>query len=151
MVAAAPRIGAVLPAFLEFARGAVLVAHNAPFDLGFLRAACADNGIPWPPAASVDTAVLARRVLSRDEVPNCKLATLAPYFSASTEPRHRALADARATVDVLHGLFERLGPLGVDTLEELAGITRQIDPVRRGKRHLADAVPHGPGVYVFRG
>ena len=37
MVAAAPRIGAVLPAFLEFARGAVLVAHNAPFDLGFLR------------------------------------------------------------------------------------------------------------------
>ena len=44
MVAAAPRIGAVLPAFLEFARGAVLVAHNAPFDLGFLKAACAENG-----------------------------------------------------------------------------------------------------------
>ncbi|TYP88385.1 DEDD exonuclease domain-containing protein [Blastococcus xanthinilyticus] len=151
MVSAAPRIGAVLPAFLEFARGAVLVAHNAPFDLGFLKAACAENGVAWPAAASVDTAVLARRLLTRDEVPNCKLATLAPYFSATTSPTHRALDDARATVDVLHGLFERLGPLGVTTLEELSGLTRQIDPERRRKRHLADDVPHGPGVYLFRG
>ena len=56
MVAAAPRIDSVLPAFLEFARGTVLVAHNAPFDLGFLRAACAETGTPWPAFASVDTA-----------------------------------------------------------------------------------------------
>jgi DNA polymerase-3 subunit epsilon len=151
MVAAAPRIDAVLPAFLEFARGAVLVAHNAPFDLGFLKAACESSGIAWPAFASVDTAVLARRLLTRDEVPNCKLATLAPYFSTSTQPCHRALDDARATVDVLHGLFERLGPLGVTSLEELTGLTRHIDPERRRKRHLADAVPGGPGVYVFRG
>src|SRR3954467_7771212 len=145
MVAAAPRIGSVLPAFLEFARGAVLVAHNAPFDIGFLKAACAENGIAWPSAASVDTAVLARRLLTRDEVPNCKLATLAPYFRTSTEPCHRALADARATVDVLHGLFERLGPLGITSLEELTGLTRQVDPDRLRKRHLADAVSHGAG------
>ena len=151
MVAAAPRIGAVLPGFLEFARGAVLVAHNAPFDLGFLKAACAETGMAWPPAASVDTAVLARRLLTRDEVPNCKLATLAPYFSATTSPTHRALDDARATVDVLHGLFERLGPLGITTLEELSGLTRQVDPDRLRKRHLADSVPRGPGVYLFRG
>jgi DNA polymerase-3 subunit epsilon len=151
MVAAAPRIGAVLPAFLEFARGAVLVAHNAPFDLGFLKAACARHAILWPPSASVDTAVLARRLLSRDEVPNCKLATLAPFFRATTSPTHRALDDARATVDVLHGLLERLGPLGVSSLEELTGLTRQVDPERRRKRHLADSVPHGPGVYLFRG
>src|SRR5829696_443521 len=151
MVATAPRIGAVLPTFLEFARGAVLVAHNAPFDLGFLKAACAETGTPWPPAASVDTAVLARRLLTRDEVPNCKLATLAPFFSATTSPTHRALDDARATVDVLHGLFERLGPLGITTLEELTGLTRQVDPDRLRKRHLADAVPRGPGVYLFRG
>jgi DNA polymerase-3 subunit epsilon len=151
MVAAAPRIGAVLPGFLEFARGAVLVAHNAPFDIGFLKAACAENGLAWPAAASVDTAVLARRLLSRDEVPNCKLATLAPYFRATTSPTHRALDDARATVDVLHGLFERLGPLGITSLEELTGLTRQVDPDRLRKRHLADAVPRGPGVYLFRG
>ncbi|WP_308123382.1 DEDD exonuclease domain-containing protein [Modestobacter marinus] len=151
MVATAPRIDAVLPAFLEFARGAVLVAHNAPFDLGFLRAACEQIGMPWPAFASVDTAVLARRLLTRDEVPNCKLATLAPYFSTSTEPCHRALADARATVDVLHGLLERVGPLGITSLEELTGLTRQVDPERRRKRHLAEHVPSGPGVYLFRG
>ncbi len=151
MVAAAPRIGAVLPGFLEFARGAVLVAHNAPFDLGFLKAACAQNALAWPPVASVDTAVLARRLLTRDEVPNCKLATLAPFFAATTSPTHRALDDARATVDVLHGLFERLGPLGITSLEELTSLTHQVDPERRRKRHLADSVPSGPGVYLFRG
>ncbi|MCW2581603.1 MAG: polC [Klenkia sp.] len=151
MVAAAPRIDSVLPHFLEFARGTVLVAHNAPFDLGFLRAACAASGLAWPAFASVDTAVLARRLLTRDEVPNCKLGTLAPFFSARTTPTHRALDDAQATVDVLHGLFERLGPLGVTSLEELTGLTRQVDPQRRKKRHLGAHVPHGPGVYVFRG
>ncbi len=150
MVLAAPRISEVLPAFLEFARGSVLVAHNAPFDLGFLKAACAASAMPWPAFGSVDTAILARRLLTRDEVPNCKLSTLAPYFRAGTPPCHRALADARATVDVLHGLFERLGPLGVQSLEELTGLSSRVDPVRRRKRHLAAHLPHLPGVYLFK-
>ncbi|CAN5437221.1 DEDD exonuclease domain-containing protein [soil metagenome] len=150
MVIAAPRIGEVLPAFLEFARGSVLVAHNAPFDLGFLKAACTASAMLWPAFASVDTAILARRLLTSDEVPNCKLSSLAPYFRAATAPCHRALADARATVDVLHGLFERLGPLGVQSLEELTDLTRQVDPVRRRKRHLAAHLPHAPGVYLFK-
>ena len=151
MVAAAPRIGTVLPAFLEFARGAVLVAHNAPFDLGFLKAACAETGTAWPPAASVDTAVLARRLLTRDEVPNCKLATLAPFFSATTSPTHPAQDDARATVDHLTRHVDPLGPQPKPTLEELTGLARQVDPERLRKRHLADSVPRGPGVYLFRG
>jgi DNA polymerase-3 subunit epsilon len=70
MVVTAPGIAAVLPAFLEFARGSVLVAHNAPFDIGFLRAAATALEIAWPGFPVVDTAVLARRVLTRDEVPN---------------------------------------------------------------------------------
>ena len=150
MVAAAPRLSAALPAFLEFARGAVLVAHNAPFDLGFLREGCERLGIEWPRPESVDTARLARRVLTRDETPNCKLSTLATLFKASEPPCHRALADARATVDVLHGLFERLGPLGVTTLEELRTFSSLVPPGVRRKRYLADALPAGPGVYVFR-
>ena len=150
MVAPAPRISEVLPAFLEFAAGSVLVAHNAPFDLGFLKAACERQGRPWPGFRRVDTAVLARRVLTRDEAPNCKLATLARLFRTDTEPCHRALADARATVDVLHGLFARLGNLGVQTLDELDAFTRQVSEAQRRKRHLAEGLPSAPGVYVFR-
>jgi DNA polymerase-3 subunit epsilon len=151
MVAAAPTIRSVLPAFLEFARGAVLVAHNAPFDIGFLRAACAGTDRPWPAYRVVDTAVLARRVLTRDEVPDCRLATLARYFRSGTAPCHRALADARATVDVLHGLLERVGPLGVQSLDELRAFTTQVSEAQRRKRGMAEPLPHAPGVYVFRG
>jgi DNA polymerase-3 subunit epsilon len=150
MVCAAPSVAAVLPAFLEFARGAVLVAHNAPFDVGFLKAACLQQATAWPGFAVVDTAVLARRVLTRDEVPNCKLATLAQFFRAATTPDHRALHDARATVDVLHGLMERLGNLGVHSLPELRAFTAQVTEAQRRKRHLADGLPSGPGVYIFR-
>ncbi|MDQ1632275.1 MAG: polymerase subunit epsilon, partial [Frankiaceae bacterium] len=150
MVATAPRLEAALPAFLEFARGAVLVAHNAPFDLGFLKAACTRVGVAWPAAESLDTARLARRVLTRDEAPNCKLATLAQLFRATEPPCHRALADARATVDVLHGLFERLGNLGVHTVEELQAFSALVPQAVRRKRHLADGLPSAPGVYMFR-
>jgi DNA polymerase-3 subunit epsilon len=150
MVATAPRLDSVVPAFLEFARGTVLVAHNAPFDIGFLKAASAACGAEWPGFDSVDTARLARRVLTRDEAPNCKLATLARLFRTQTTPTHRALDDARATVDVLHGLLERLGNLGVHSLEELVTFTGRVSPALRRKRHLADGLPHAPGVYLFK-
>ncbi len=150
MVAPAPLIDEVLPSFLEFARGTVLVAHNAPFDTGFLRHAAKELGIPWPRFEVLDTAVLARRVLLRDEVRNVKLSTLAAHVGATTTPNHRALSDARATVDVLHHLFERMGPLGVHTLEEVRDYTATVKPEQRRKRHLADRLPSAPGVYLFR-
>jgi DNA polymerase-3 subunit epsilon len=151
MVCDAPRIEAVLPAFLEFARGSVLVAHNAGFDVGFLRAACARLQLPWPNPPVVDTVRLARRVLTREEAPSVRLGVLAPLLGARVTPDHRALHDARATVDVLHALLERLGPLGVFTLSELQGAARDVDPARRRKRRLADHLPTAPGVYLFRG
>src|SRR5665648_993664 len=95
-----PRIEQVLPAFFEFSRGAVLVAHNAPFDIGFLKAAARDHGYPWPGNQVLDTVALARRAVTRDEVPNHKLSTLAAFFRTAVAPEHRALSDARATVDV---------------------------------------------------
>jgi DNA polymerase-3 subunit epsilon len=145
MLVAAPPIEQVLPAFLEFAHGAVLVAHNAPFDMGFLKAACTAQERAWPAPAVVDTADLARRLLTRDEVPNCKLSTLARFFRSGTDPCHRALADAKATVDVLHGLLERAGAFGVESLEELSSFARAPTPEQKRKRHLADAVPAAPG------
>ncbi len=150
MVRDAPRIEQVLPSFLEFVRGAVLVAHNAPFDIGFLKAAAADHGHPWPANQVLDTVALARRAVPRGEVPNHRLGTLAAYFRAAVTPDHRALSDARATVDVLHGLLGRLGPLGVTHLEDLATATDPVPAARRRKRHLADGLPDSPGVYQFR-
>jgi len=150
MVARAPRIETVLPAFLEFARGGVLVAHNAPFDVGFLKFAATSTGHAWPAFQVIDTARLGRRTLTRDDAPDCRLATLARVFHAATPPCHRALDDARATVDVLHGLIERVGNLGVHSLEELATFSSRVTPAQRRKRHLAESLPHAPGVYLFK-
>jgi DNA polymerase III epsilon subunit family exonuclease len=120
MLAAAPRLAAVLPGLLAFADGCVLVAHNAPFDIGFLIAACAECGLAWPGFTVLDTVMLARWVMDPDEVPDCKLGTLAEFFRARTAPSHRALADARATADVLGWLIRRLSHRGVRTLSELS-------------------------------
>ncbi len=149
LVADAPILADVLPSFLAFSGDAVLVAHNAGFDVGFLKRACAAHGHPWHAPDVVDTVALARQVLLRDEVPNVKLATLAHHFRASTTPDHRALSDARATVDVLHGLLERVGNLGVDTVEDLLEFTRRVSPQRRAKRSWAADLPQDPGVYCF--
>jgi DNA polymerase-3 subunit epsilon len=148
-VAAAPSLRQVLPSYLAFAHETVLVAHNAPFDLGFLRRACEALGYPFPRWPVVDTAALARQILLRDEVPNCRLATLAKHFRAATTPNHRALTDAQATVEVLHGLIERVGNLGVATLEDLREFTRKVSPQRRAKRTWAEQAPAKPGVYLF--
>ena len=150
MVAGSPRIDSVLPAFLEFARHSVLVAHNAPFDISFLKAAATLTGHSWPPFRVVDTAHLARQLISKDEAPNRKLATLAQLFGAATAPDHRALHDARATVDVLHGLLSRVGSLGVVTLEELSTFSSRVSSAQRRKRHLAEGLPSAPGVYLFK-
>jgi len=120
MVGQAPPVSAVLPGFLAFARGCVLTAHHAPFDVGFLTAACGHCRIPWPAFPVLDTAALARSVLDETEVPDCKLATLAGFFGARTRPCHRALADARATADVLRCLLGRLAGRGVRTLAEIS-------------------------------
>jgi DNA polymerase-3 subunit epsilon len=65
-------------------------------------------------------------VLTKDEVINCKLATLAEFFGATTSPTHRALDDARATVDVLHGIIERLGGLGITTLPQFKKVKKRL-------------------------
>lgn len=150
MVAEAPSIGQVLAPLLELLRGAVLVAHNAPFDVSFLRAACAATDRDWPAPAVIDTLRLARAVLARGEVRDHKLGTLARHLSARTTPTHRALDDARATVDVLHALLARVGSLGVTTLGDLAQVAPAVPEQVRRKRTLADGLPSAPGVYLFK-
>ncbi|HVL97935.1 MAG TPA: DEDD exonuclease domain-containing protein [Egibacteraceae bacterium] len=150
MVAAFPPIEAVLPSFVEFSRGAMLVAHNARFDTGFLNANLVRLGYPRLEHPVVCTAALARRLV-RDEVRDCRLATLAGFFRCRTLPVHRALADARATVEVLHGLLERAGSFGVVTAEDLVEFVRVRNaPLYRARKGLADGLPRSPGVYTFR-
>ncbi|WP_259923159.1 DEDD exonuclease domain-containing protein [Helcobacillus massiliensis] len=151
MVAGAPTISAVLPMFLEFARGTVLVAHNAKFDIGFLRTAAARTDYAWPKHTVVDTLTLARRTFPRGEVQNHRLGTLAAHVGATVVPNHRALSDARATVDVLHEIIARLGGIGGTHLYDLTRSGKQATPAQLRKRHLADGIPPGPGVYTFIG
>jgi len=100
LVAGAPALPQILPSFLEFARGAVIVAHNATFDVGFLNASLLRLDYDTLPAPAICTAKLARRLVWPD-VPNVKLHTLAAYFRTRTKPNHRALDDAEATGEVL--------------------------------------------------
>lgn len=151
MVHDAPPIEQVLPAFLEFARGAVLVAHNARFDVGFLRRAAARQHLPWTFPATLCTVLMARRILTRQEAPTVKLSALAELFDVTVRPTHRALDDARATVEVFHHLLERVGNQQVHTYRDLTRYLPRATPALRAKRSLADDLPHAPGVYLFRG
>ena len=129
MITAAPPPAAALASFLDFAQGAVLAAHNAPFDVSFLAAAGASAGLNGAAGSVLDTVVLdtvalARRLLATgglaaDDVPNCKLSTLAGYFGAPPGPQHRALADARATATVLAGLLRLFSARRVRTIAGL--------------------------------
>lgn len=147
----APQIGTVLPRFLEFARGAVWVAHNAPFDMGFLRESCRELGLTWPAPTVIDTLKLSRKLLDRRRTGSFRLGDLARYVGAEVTPSHRALDDAAATVDLLHHLIERLAGHSVETVAELEHFSPDVDPALREKKAMIDGVPHSPGVYVFRG
>ena len=129
MIQGSPSIGNLFPSFLEFLGPAsenILVAHNANFDLGFLKAAASQHDYRWPKYKVFDTVRLARSVLSKDDVIDCKLSTLSAYFRTTTTPNHRALDDARATVEVLHGIFERYGSLDITTVEDVEAFTRRL-------------------------
>jgi DNA polymerase-3 subunit epsilon len=149
-VANAPDVATVLPTVVDFLGDAVFVAHNARFDLGFLRAAAQRIGLPALRPRVIDTAVLARRLI-RDEVRDMRLGTLARHLRAPDSPDHRALNDARATLHVLHALIERAtayGATSIEDLEQLCGPTG--DRSHRRIALIADA-PSAPGIYRFLG
>ncbi|MBX3287267.1 MAG: DEDD exonuclease domain-containing protein [Acidimicrobiales bacterium] len=149
MVAPAPTPHEVLPTFLEFLGDAVLVGHNVRYDIGYLDHALATSGRPRLANRVVDTLSLARRLV-RDEVPNCRLGTLADRFRLPHRPCHRALDDVLATADLLHLLLERAGGLGVCGLDDLLGLPTMGGHPQATKLRLTDRLPRKPGVYLFR-
>ena len=134
MLMHAPIIDEVFPNFLEFVGhhdDCVLVAHNAPFDLSFLKSAAKELDLAWPKFRTLDTVTIARQVLSKEDVPNCKLGTLAEFFGTKVEPSHRALDDAKATTEVLHGLIERLGSMDITTIDALLNFAKTASHIQR--------------------
>ncbi|MBM4251360.1 MAG: 3'-5' exonuclease [Deltaproteobacteria bacterium] len=106
MLVGQPTIAKVLPEFLAFIEGSILVAHNAEFDMSMLKAACSRQGIDleWP---CFCTLKMARQLLP--ELENKKLDTLAAHYGLSFEARHRAIGDIKVTVGVLEGMLSGEG------------------------------------------
>ncbi|MEQ1874636.1 MAG: DEDD exonuclease domain-containing protein [Ilumatobacteraceae bacterium] len=150
MVASAPRIETVLPALQEFIGDAVIVGHNVGFDMGFINAALLRSDRASFRNTVIDTLPLARRLV-RDEVPDCRLGTLASRFRLDHKPTHRALDDALATTDLLHLLLERAAGLGVLGLDDLVLLPKMGGHPQAGKLKLTHHLPRAPGVYRFLG
>ena len=127
MLVGAPHIDQAFPDFIEFInrhKDVHLVAHNAPFDIGFLKAAAAALSHDWPKYEVIDTVKLARRVIDRSEILNYKLGTLSQFFDTKALPNHRALDDVKTTVEVLHRLIERLAGFEVFSISQLKKFMR---------------------------
>jgi len=127
MLVDAPLIDEVFPEFIQFIdrhENVHLVAHNAPFDIGFLKASAIALSHIWPKYEVIDTVKLARRVIDRSEILNYKLGTLSQFFETKALPNHRALDDVKTTVEVLHRLIERLSGYDVFTVAQLKKFMR---------------------------
>jgi DNA polymerase-3 subunit epsilon len=150
-VRGAPRAPAAVGRFLAFAGDhAVLVAHNARFDLAFLDREVELITGRRLAAPVVDTVGLARRLLA-GRTPRVGLASLAHFFGTSVRPCHRALPDAQATAEILVSLIGLAQERGARTVADLVDLSA---PRRRrvyDKRSLVFGAPTRPGVYVFRG
>src|SRR3954462_6689501 len=145
----APHPAIAVRRFLEFAGDAVLVAHNARFDLSFLDRETERLTGARLAGPVVDTVGLARRLLA-GRTSRAGLASLAQFFGTAAQPCHRALPDAQATAEILVqliGLAQERGALTVADLVDLSA-----PRVRKvyAKRSLAFGAPTTPGVYLFR-
>lgn len=105
MVMDEPSLEVILPDFLDFIEKLPLVAHNASFDMKFLMKAIDDMGLDELECSTVDTLVLARKILPK--LHNHKLETLVNHFNIETNGSHRALDDAKATQKVLQKLIDK--------------------------------------------
>jgi DNA polymerase III epsilon subunit family exonuclease len=144
----APGVRVALRRFSAFAGGAVLVAHNARFDVGFVNRELERMTGKRLAATVIDTVPLARNML-QGRVQRTSLATLAHFFGVSVRPCHRALPDAQATAEVFLRLVELAGERGASTLSELEELAAPRPRRIHAKRRLIHGAPTRPGVYLF--
>ena len=146
----APGPAEAVRSFLAFAGDAVLVAHNARFDLAFLDRETELLTGSRIGAPVVDTVRLARRLLAGC-VSGFGLAQLAWFLGTAERPCHRALPDARATAELLLALVGLAQERGARTVADLAALAATRTRRLLDKRHLAFGAPTRPGVYLFLG
>ncbi|MDD5428948.1 MAG: exonuclease domain-containing protein [Candidatus Omnitrophica bacterium] len=118
MVAGEPTIDKVLPKFLNFAEGSVLVAYNAGFDLGFLESAMGENKDKLNDYFVIDALALARRFFP--DAGRYNLGTIAKHLNIKTSGEHRALADASATWKVFEKELAMILAEGIEDIEAIA-------------------------------
>lgn len=135
--------------FLSFAGDAVLVAHNARFDLGFLDRAVERLTGRRVAAPVVDTVWLARRLLA-GRTKRFGLQPLAHFIGTSASPCHRALADASATAEILIALIGLAQERGAETVADLVELAAPRARRLHAKRSLVAGAPQTPGTYIFR-
>ena len=116
MVKDAPDIKTILPRFLEFCGDSTVVAHNAKFDVGFIKQKSIDQNLEFSPSV-VDTLPLARALLTNEK--KFGLANLTKYFGIILESHHRAIDDARATAEVFQKFFNMIITKGILTLKDI--------------------------------
>ena len=145
----APPVELAVRRFLEFAGDAVLVAHNARFDMGFLDREVERLTGRRVAAPVVDTVWLARRLLE-GRLKRVGLASLAYFVGTSTQPCHRALADSEATAEILLALIGLAQERGAETVAHLVDLSAPRARRLAGKRGLVAGAPSSPGVYLFR-
>ena len=116
MVEDAPNISVILPKFMDFCGGSILVAHNADFDTGFIRHNCEVLGLPYD-YTYVDTLGIARSFL--EGLKNYKLDTVVEAMGCTLANHHRAVDDAGATADVFVRFLERFKKKNIRDLDEL--------------------------------
>jgi DNA polymerase III epsilon subunit family exonuclease len=146
----APGANDAVRAFLAFAGDAVLVAHNARFDLGFLDREVERLTGRRLAAPVIDTVALARRLLA-GRVARASLASLSYFFGTSVRPCHRALPDAQATAEILVALVGLAQERGARTVADVCRLAAPRTRRIYDKRSLAFGAPQRPGVYLFRG
>ena len=116
MVITAPVIAEVMPEFLAFCDGAVMVAHNADFDMSFIKYNCDRLSIPYD-FTIADTVAMARMLLPN--LNRFKLDTVARALNISLENHHRAVDDAACTAEIFEKFVKMLADRGINTLDEL--------------------------------
>ena len=116
MVIDAPVIADILPEFMKFCEGCVMVAHNADFDMSFIKKNCQRLDIPCKPTI-VDTVALARVLLPN--LNRFKLDTVAKALGVSLKNHHRAVDDAGCTAEIFVKFIEMLRERGMSTLDEV--------------------------------